>query len=79
MRNNYRYRASYFMKGGKELQGPELEGRSQQLFINDVFDARKTVAVRGVGDFANRIQTVFVDLEYVDETNDYTRRRRARR
>jgi len=75
MRKNYRYRVKYFMKGGKEYQGPELEGRSQKLFINDVFDARKTVAVRGVGDFTTRIQTVFVDLEYHDGVNGYTQTR----
>ncbi len=31
--------------------------------------------MRGVGDFANRIQTVFVDLEYKDEANDYAQSR----
>jgi hypothetical protein len=71
MRKNYRYRVRYFMKGGKEYQGPELEGRSQKLFINDVFDARQTVSVRGVGDFTNRIQTIFVDLDYNDAANGY--------
>jgi len=72
MRKKYRYRVKYFMKGGKEYQGAELEGRSQKLFINDVFDARKTISLRGVGDFANRIQTVFVDLTYADQANSYT-------
>jgi hypothetical protein len=75
MRKNYKYRVKYFMKGGKEYQGPELESRSQRLPINDVFDARKTVSVRGVGDFTNRIQTIFVDLEYNDATNGYTQTR----
>lgn len=72
MRNNYSYRVKYFMKGGKEYLGPEFQGRSERLFINDVFDARKTVALRGIGDFANRIQTIFVDLEYNDSANGYT-------
>jgi hypothetical protein len=71
MRNNYHYRVKYFMKGGKEYQGPEFEARSRKLYINDVFDARKTIAVRGVGDFTNRIQTIFVDLEYEDGANGY--------
>ncbi len=72
MRKNYTYRVKYFMKGGREYQGPELESRSQRLFINDVFGARKTISVRGVGDFTNRIQTIFVDLLYQDDTNDYS-------
>lgn len=75
MRNNYKYRVKYFMKGGREYQGPEFEGRADRLFINDVFDARKTIAVRGVGDFTGRIQTIFVDLEYVDEEHDYRQSR----
>lgn len=72
VRNNYQYRVKYFMKGGMEYQGGTMQGRSQKLFINDVFDGRKTVAVRGVGDFAGRIQTVFVDLEYKDPANNYS-------
>jgi hypothetical protein len=71
MRNNYRYRVTYALKNGRELEGPELEGRSRKLFINDVFSNRKTVAVRGVGDFTNRIQTVFVDLDWLEPANDY--------
>ena len=72
MRKNYRYRVKYFMKNGMEYQGGENESRSDKLFINDVFEARRTVAVRGVGDFAARVQTVFVDLEYKDEANAYS-------
>jgi hypothetical protein len=72
LRNNYRYRVKYFMKGGKEFQGPEQQGRANKLFVNDVFDARKTISVRGVGDFANRIQTVFVDVDYTDTDNGYS-------
>jgi len=71
MRNNYKYSVKYSMKDGREYQGGECEARSQKLFINDVFDGRKTVSVRGVGDFASRIQTVFVDLEYKDAVNRY--------
>lgn len=72
MRKNYQYRVKYFMKGGKEYEGPLFESRAQRLFVNDVFDARQTVSVRGVGDFTNRIQNVFVDLKYEDATNGYT-------
>ena len=72
MRKNYKYTVKYFMKGGKEVQGSELEGRSQTLFINDVFGGRKTVSVRGAGDLTNTIQTVFVNLKYTDTVNDYS-------
>jgi hypothetical protein len=72
MRNDYHYKVKYFMKGGKEYDGPERTGRSDHLFVNDVFDARKVISVRGVGDFANRVQMVHVNLEYKDEANKYT-------
>ena len=72
MRNDYKYTVKYAMKNGVEYTGPEKKGRAQKLFINDVFDGRKTVSVRGVGDFATRVQNVFVDLEYKDATNKYT-------
>ena len=75
MRKNYKYRVKYFMAGGKEYEGAEMEGRSQNLFINDVFDGRKTIGIRGIGDFTSRIQTVFVNLEYRDTKNNYTQTR----
>jgi hypothetical protein len=75
MRKSYRYKVKYHMKGGREYEGPERESRARRLIVNDVFDARKTVSVRGVGDFTNRIQTVFVDLLYKDEINGYEQNR----
>lgn len=71
MRKNYRYQVKYFMKNGSELLGDELDGRAQNLFIDDVFGAVRDVGIRGVGDFNDRIQNVFLDLRYDDEENDY--------
>lgn len=72
MRKNYKYRVKYFMKNGKELESDEREGRAENLFIQDPFGGRKTVGIRGVGDFAARISQVYLDLVYTDESNDYT-------
>jgi hypothetical protein len=72
MRKNYKYRTKYFMKDGKELESDEKEGRAENLFIQDPFGGRKTVGIRGIGDFTNRISQVFLDLVYTDETNNYT-------
>jgi hypothetical protein len=73
MRKNYTYRVKYFMKDGKELESAEGEGRAENLFIQDPFGGRKTVGIRGVGDFATRINQVYLDLKYVDEKNgNYT-------
>lgn len=71
MRKNYKYQVKYFMKNGKEFEGEQLSDRSSTLFINDVFGGRKTISVRGVGDFDNRIATVFLNLTYNDTANEY--------
>ena len=74
MRKNYTYRVKYFMKDGKEFQGELLTSRSERLFINDTFGGHKSVAVRSLGDYANHINTVFVNLEYVDDENQYSQK-----
>jgi len=71
MRKNYKYQVKYFMKNGKEFEGEQLSDRSSTLFINDVFGGRKTIGVRGVGDFDNRINKVFLNLTYNDAGNEY--------
>jgi hypothetical protein len=70
MRKSYKYFVKYFMKDGKELEGDEGQGRAENLFIQDPFGGRKTVGIRGVGDFVNRISQVYLDLKYVDVQND---------
>lgn len=71
MRKNYKYRTKYFMKDGKELESDEKEGRAENLFIQDPFGGRKTIGIRGVGDFVNRINQVYLDLSYTDDKNNY--------
>jgi hypothetical protein len=71
MRKNYKYQVKYFMKNGKEFEGEQLSDRSSTLFINDVFGGRKTIALRGIGDFENRISKIFMNLSYEDESNEY--------
>lgn len=68
----YKYAVKYFMENGKEFATGEKEGRSPQLFINDPFSAMRNIGIRGFGDFNNRIDTIFIDLKYVDAANDYT-------
>ncbi len=66
------YRVTYFMTDGREFQGPELTTGAKELRINDPFASTRTVNVRGFGDFAARIDTIFVDLSYVDAVNSYS-------
>ena len=70
-RNPYRYRVKYFMEDGKEYQSDWQNSESSKLFINDPFSASKTVNIRGVGDFNNRIVNIFYDVHYRDEENTY--------
>jgi hypothetical protein len=71
-REQYRYQVKYFMEDGREFQSGWKTGQSPKLFINDPFSATRTVAIRGFGDFDNRIETIFLDLRYRDLENDYT-------
>lgn len=72
MQQPYRYQVKYFMSNGKEFQVDWKEGRSQQHYINDPFNAMKTVGIRAAGDLDDEIATIFLDLKYVDSTNDYS-------
>lgn len=71
-RNPYQYRVKYFMADGKEFLSSWQSSGSPKLFIDDPFSASKTVNIRGFGDFDTRIDTIFVDMQYRDETNNYT-------
>ena len=66
------YKVKYFMTDGREFEGPELTTGAKELRINDPFASTRTVSVRGFGDFANRIDTIFVDLTYDDTVNHYS-------
>lgn len=66
------YQVKYFMSDGREYNGPELTTGASELRINDPFASTRTINIRGFGDFAGRIDTIFVDLKYVDTVNNYT-------
>lgn len=66
------YQVKYFMADGREFDGPEQTTGSNELRINDPFASTRTVNIRGFGDFATRIDTIFVDLAYVDRLNNYS-------
>lgn len=70
-KNPVHYQVKYFMHDGREFLGPELTTGANEVHINDPFTSMRTVGVRGYGDFNTRIDTIFVDLSYVDKTNNY--------
>jgi hypothetical protein len=67
----YRYALKYFMKGGREVQGPMREANGNQLYVNDPFSAMRTIGIRTKGDFDTRIDTIFLDLVYDDPDHEY--------
>ncbi|MCT9934393.1 hypothetical protein N5079_29730 [Planotetraspora sp. A-T 1434] len=61
----------YFMQDGREYV-KELTGlKGQRFYVDDPFSATRTVQLRTRGDFDRRIDTIFVDLSYADDGNDY--------
>lgn len=68
----YQYRVKYFMHDGKEYELDWVTGESQSLYINDPFSNSKRIGVRAAGDLDNEIDTIFVDLSYADEANNYS-------
>ena len=70
-RSPVHYRVKYFMVDGREFEGPELTTGASELRINDPFSSTRTINIRGFGDFATRIDAIFLDLSYVDRVNGY--------
>ncbi|GLX10721.1 hypothetical protein [Microbispora sp. NBRC 16548] len=61
----------YFMKDGREYV-KELSGlKGRRFYVDDPFSGTRTVQLRTRGDFERRIDSIFVDLTYVDARNDY--------
>lgn len=67
----YSYRCKYYMKNGKELQGDLKQENTPILYINDPFGGIKKVQLRAVGDLEADIQTIFLDVNYRDDNNNY--------
>lgn len=65
-----KYDVKYFMADGREYLARGKEQDGSQIYVNDPFSANKTVGLRAVGDLAARIQTIMVDLKYLDATNN---------
>lgn len=75
LRGSYKYRVKYFMADGKEFEKDWTDHDAPQLFIDDPFAASQTVSLRAVGDLANKIASIMVDLTYTDGANDYVQKK----
>jgi len=68
------YRVKYFMRDGRVFETQNRHQDGKQIYINDPFSAIKHVGLRAIGDLDSRIQTIMVDLVYIDATNNnYTK------
>ena len=67
----YKATMKYFMKDGREYVRELPNQKGQRFYVDDPFSANKTVQLRTRGDFERRIDTIFVDLKYDDDVNNY--------
>lgn len=68
----YQYKVKYTMANGKEYATDWRSSRQPRLYVDDPFGATKTITLVAVGDLDKDIATIYVDMRYVDEQNDYT-------
>jgi len=71
MQNPYTYSVTYFMPDGKQYSVTGGTSRSPILYVNKPFHSTKTVAIRAMGDLQTDIATIFLDLKYTDQKNNY--------
>ncbi|MEO7689574.1 MAG: hypothetical protein ABIS51_09830 [Sphingomonas sp.] len=71
----FKYRVKYFMTDGKEFDSGWQEQAAPQLYINDPFAATQTVSLRAIGDLAEKIASIMVDVTYSDAVNAYTQKK----
>lgn len=68
---SYTATIKYFMQDGREYVRELPNQKGQRFYVDDPFSATRIVQLRTRGDFERRIDTIFVDLTYDDERNDY--------
>lgn len=67
----YEYRVKYVMGDGKEIETGPVEEYSKPLIVDDPFSEIRSVTVRASGNLQEKVETIFVDLSYVDGKNNY--------
>jgi hypothetical protein len=68
----YKYKVKYLMKDGKEFLTDWRTSQSENLMVNDVWNATRTVGIRARGDLDGKIDAILVDVVYHDAANKYT-------
>lgn len=66
------YRVDYVLNDGRQIATDWEETERSPILVNDPLGRTQRFEVRGVGDFANRIEQVLIDLVYRDDANDYS-------
>jgi hypothetical protein len=68
----YKYKVKYLMKDGKEFMTDWRPSQSENLMVNDVWNATRTVGIRARGDLDGKIDAILIDVVYHDAANKYT-------
>src|SRR5205823_4361155 len=71
----YTYSIRYQMADGKEFLKDGLSDDASAIFIDNPFSDTKTIGIRTALSFTDLVDTIFVDLKYVDEQNRYEQRK----
>ncbi len=69
------YRVDFFMTDGRHIADGWRSTDSHLVLINDPLGQTRRFEVRAAGDFTNRIDQIFLDMEYNDSANAYVLRR----
>jgi hypothetical protein len=70
---SFTYKVKYDMKDGKVYQVDWKTNPASQIYVPSPFGGRKTISLRAMGDLQSDISQIFIDLKYVDDTNNYTK------
>jgi len=68
----FKYKVKYDMKDGKTYLVDWKTNPAAQVYVGSPFGGRKSLHLRAMGDLQSDIGSIFVDVKYVDSTNNYT-------
>ncbi|HEY6351075.1 MAG TPA: hypothetical protein VI636_16855 [Candidatus Angelobacter sp.] len=68
----FKYKVKYDMKDGKTYLVDWKPNPAAQVYVGSPFGGRKSLHMRSFGDLQSDIATIFLDLKYVDDANNYS-------
>ncbi|HLJ27861.1 MAG TPA: hypothetical protein VKY85_14210 [Candidatus Angelobacter sp.] len=68
---SFKYKVKYDMKDGKTYLVDWKTNPASQIYVGSPFGGRKTLHLRAIGDLQSDVSTIFLDVKYVDTSNNY--------